>query len=895
MTAPSPPAVAERLLGAVIPDAEWRATILGDLREEFLAFSERFGHRAARRWYWRQAVAIGSRRVATRFHFPPSRRSWVRTAEPERSAGWHVGLARDVRHAWRAAFARPGASVVIVLTFALTLAANSTIFALLDALVLRPFRFPGVERLAVVMSSNPQDPLPDGESVAPADFREWRAEVRMLRDLSAAEWWDANLSGNDIPEQVPGYRVSAGFFEALGARPILGRAFVPEEETPGQHRRAVIGYRLWIRRFAADPRIVGTTVRLDGEPYEVVGVAPDGFAIPDGAEVWSPLSYSAEQWNDRRGGYLRVFGRLAEGTSIQQARAELTAIVERQQREYPDTNAARPVTIKDFVDGMADPGTGPFMATVQAAGLLLMLIACANIANLLLARGGERAQEYAVRLALGASRSRLAWLTVVEAGVLAAIAVLAALPLAWAGLAVCKASLPPPIIRFIPGYAYIGLSPMLVGVMALTAAMAALLASLMPAVQAGRAAVAQTLRQGARTVTSSRQRHWLRNALATTQIALTLALLFGSGLVLTAARHAVDGMFGFEKRYLLIGRVVLPEHAYAQPERRRQFVSTVLDRLQAIPAVSRAAMVSNLPYAGGNTVHEFWPDGVTLNRTDVRSVDYRSISNEYFATMRIPLLSGRVFNAADRGDTRAVAIVSRSLVDRYWSGQEPLGRRFRLSADGEWITVVGVVGDVLDDWFQQRRAPTVYRPLAQDAPFTQAFVVRTVGDPKSVAGDLRRAVATADPDQPIVDLKPMEDFIADRTSGIVFLAGILGVVSGIAFVLAVTGVYSLMMFMASRRTQEIGVRVALGASWWQVIRIATAQAVRITLVGVAAGGMLAAALGRVMESVLMGGVAIHLWQLGPLAGILAAVALTAAYLPARRAASIDPTVALRAE
>jgi putative ABC transport system permease protein len=879
-----------------VGDADWREAILGDLREEFASRVSTHGPREARYWYCRQAVALISRRLASRLggqHAP--RRPLLPAPEPAASAGWYAGLPRDLRHAWRAAFARTGASMVIVLTLALTLAANSTIFALLDALVLRPFRFPGVERLVVVMSDSPQDPLPDGESVAPADFREWRAEVRTLRDLSAAEWWDANLSGNDMPEPVPGYRVTAGFFEALGARPVLGRTFLSEEEAAGQHRRAVLGYQLWQRRFASDPRIVGSSVRLDGEPYEVVGIAPDGFAIPDGAQVWAPLAYSMEQWNQRRRGYLRVFGHLVDGTSIVAARDELTAIVARQQREHPDTNAARPVAVVDFIKGMADPGTGPFMAITQAAGLLLMFIACANIANLLLARGGERAQEYAVRLALGASRGRLAWLTILEAGVLAAIAVFAALPLAWAGIGVCKANIPASVIRFIPGYAYIGVSARLFAVMAVGAAIAAVLASLMPALHAGHAAVAATLRQGGRSLTASRQRQWVRSALATTQIALTLALLFASGLLLTTAKRAVDGTFGFDKQNLLIGRVVLPERPYAQAERRRQFVSTVLDRLRTIPAVSQAAMVSTLPYAGGNTTREFWPEGAILNRAEVRSVDYRSSSDDYFDAMRIRLLAGRAFNSGDRGDTRALAVVSQSLVERYWPGEDPLGRRFRLSADGDWITVVGVVGDVLQDWFQQRRAPTVYRPLAQDAPFTQAFVVRTVGDPTGVAGDLRRAVATADPDQPIMDLKPMADFIVDRSSGIVFLAGMLGVVAAIAFVLAMTGVYSLMMFMASRRTQEIGVRVALGASWWHVIRVATAQAVRITVSGVALGGLLAAALGRVMESVLMGGVVSSLWQLGALAGMLTAVALTAAYLPARRAARIDPTLALRAE
>jgi putative ABC transport system permease protein len=891
-----PPRPAERLLAASIRDHAWRDSIVGDLREEFADLSSRTSRPAARRWYWRQALSIGGRGLASRLGAVRlSRDSWLTAAEPDMTASWRVGLTRDCRHAWRALSRRPATSAVIVLTLALTLAVNSTVFALLDALLLRPYRFPTVDRLAVVMSASPQDPIPDGESVAPADFREWRSEVRTLRYLSAAGWWDANLSGIDTPQQVPGYRVTADFFDALGVPLALGRDFVRDEETPGQHRRAILGHQLWERQFAANPDVVGQTVRVDGEPYVVVGIAPPRFAIPDGAQIWAPLAYSTEEWNQRRRGYLRVFGQLADGASLEQARAEVTALVERQQRDHPETNGSRPVTVVDFQRGMADPGAGPFIGTVQAAALLLMLIACANIANLLLARGTERTQEYGVRLALGAGRGRLAWQMFLEGGALAAIAVVLALPLAWALIGASRASIPEAVIRFIPGFQYIQVSPLLFAAMALTAAGATLLFALLPAVHAARAGASDGLRQGARSFTASRRRHWIRSALATSQLALTLALLFGSVLALAAANRAIDGVFGFDKRNLLVARLMLPERAYADPEHRRQFITTVLDRMHAIPAVSEAAMISNLPYAGGNATLEFWPEGVLLKTRDVRYVDYRRASASYLSTMRIPLVSGRWFDAGDRAETQAVAVVSRSLADRYWPNEDPVGRRFKLKANGDWITIVGVAGDVLHDWFQQRRAPTVYRPLSQDAPYAHAFVVRTIGEPTSVAGDLRRAVASADADQPLIDVKSMEKHIADRTAGITFVARALGFVAVIAFVFAITGLYSLMAFIGSRRTQEIGVRIALGAGWWHVIRLATAQAVRITAVGIIAGAVMAAALGRVMESVLAAGISSSLWYLAGLIVLLTVVALTAAYFPARRAAAIDPTIALRAE
>jgi putative ABC transport system permease protein len=892
----APPPIAERLLALLVRDAEWRDSIVGDLREEFADLRAANGYRAARRWYWRQAVAIGGRRLASRLGAPRfARASWLSTAEQDTHASWRTGFVRDVQQACRGLLRRPGTSAVIVVTLAMTLAVNSTIFALLDSLVLRPFRFPGVDRVVVIMSDSPQKPMPDRESVAAGDLRDWRNETRTLTHLSAAEWWDANLSGIETPQHVPGYRVTADFFDALGAQMTVGRDFHPDEETPGNHRRAILGHALWHRHFVAAPDIVGRTIRLDGEPHEIVGVAPPGFAIPDGAQIWAPIAYSPEAWNSRRRGFLNVVGRLAAGASIEQTRAEINAIVERQQRDHPETNGTRPVTVTDFTAGMADPGGAPFIGTVQAAGLLLMLIACANIANLLLARGTERAQEYAVRLALGAARGRLAWQTILEGSILAGVAVAVALPIGWALIGVTRASIPAAVIRFIPGFDYIQLSASVFVAMALAAVAATLLFALMPAVHAASAGVSVGLRHGGRTFTSSRQRQWLRSALATAQVALTLALLFGSVLALGGARRAVDGAFGFDKRNLLVGRLMLPERPYAEAEKRRQFINKVLDSMRAIPAVSSVSMISNLPYAGGNTMREFWPEGAVLDAREVRQVDYRRASPEYFATMRLPLVSGREFNDGDRTDTMPVAIVSGSLVERYWPGQDPLGRRFKITANGEWVTVVGVVGDVLHDWFTQRRAPTIYRPLAQEAPFAHAFVVRTIGDPESVAGDLRRAVAGADADQPISDLKSMDALITDRTAGLTFIARALGVVAVIAFVLAMTGLYSVMAFIASRRTQEIGVRIALGADSWQVIRIATAPAVRITAAGIVIGGLIAAALGQLMESVLKGGIAANSWYLGGLIVMLAMVALTAAYFPARRAAAIDPTIALRAE
>jgi putative ABC transport system permease protein len=889
-----PPRLAERLLASVLRDAEWRDSILGDLREEFVSLHRRAGRGPAHRWYWRNASAIGARMLTARTALGRRQQSWLSPADAPPSR-WNPAMIQDLRYAWRAVRRQPGTSAVIVVTLALALATNCVSFAAMDALVLRPFRFPGVDRVVLVASSDPQQGLLDRESVTYGDFADWRRETRTLTHLTAMEWWDANLSGIEQPEQIPARKVTADFFDALGMPPLIGRGFNRDEEVPGSHRRVVLGHALWTRLFAGDPGVLGRSIRLDGEPYEVIGIAPPGFTIPEGSQLWAPLSHPAEKWTDRSNRWLVVIGRLRDGATLGDAKAEIGAIAERQRRQFPETNRGLPNAVLTFTDGMQDAGAERLISILIAASVLLLLIGCANIANLLLARGSERTQEFGVRLAMGGSRSRLAWQLVCEAGLLSALAVLLAMPLGAIGLGLTRGSIPANIVRFVPGWNALYLSPALFAAIAILGAMATALFAVLPAFHTVRADVADTLRQGARTVTAPRQRYWLRNALTAAQVALTVTLLFGAGLLLAGVNRAANGPTGFASDNLLVARFVLPEGPYEQEERRRQFIDGVLGRLRTIPAISGAAVVNSLPYAGGNMARRFWPEGVSLRESEARFVDYRRVTPEYFATMRIPLLAGRSLTEADRLGAEAVAVVSQSLADRYWPGSPAIGRRFKVSADGPMFTVVGVVGDVLHDWFQQRRAPTVYRPVAQEAPLGFAMVIRTVGEPLSVAGDVRRAVAAEDRDQPILLLQTMAQQIADRTAGIRFISGMLSVVAAIALGLALMGVYSLMAYVVSRRTQELGVRVALGATRWQIVSLMTRQGAGIAAAGLAIGAVLAFAVGRLMESVLFGLVAMSVLQLAALVTLVALVSLLASYLPARRTARLDPTTALRAQ
>ena len=891
-----PPLLAERLLRRQIRDADWRDAVLGDLREEFGVALRRRGAAAARSWYWRQSLRLAGRFALGRvLRRPAARRPWIASADFEEPGSWRRGWLRDVKHAGRSIARRPALAAVVAGTLALALAANATIFSIMDALVFRPYRFAGVDRIAIVASDSPSAALWDRESVSAFDFREWQRSAGSLTDLAAAEWWNANLSEVDTPEQLPAYKVTAAFFDVLQVKPRLGRVFSAESETPGQHRRVVIGHTLWQRRFASDPAIVGKTIRLDGEPHEVVAVTEPGFDIPHGSEAWAPIAYEPAGWQDRRPGGLMVIGRLAEGTTLTAARAEFTALVGQQRQQYPDTHAKREVIVASFTDGMADPGAGPVIGVWQAAALLLLLIACANIANLLLARGAERGQEFGVRLALGAGRGRLVWQMLIEGGILAAIAVVVSLPLSWVGLLVSRGGIPPGVIRFVPGWRFLHVDLQLLLVSAALGAVATLLFSLLPALHASRAGVSDSLRQSGRSTTASRQRNWLRNALAGAQVALTLALLFGSGLMLSAADRAVNGALGFDKSRLMTAQLVLPDRPYADVELRRQFATRVTELIEANPAAAVVAVTNSLPYGQNNPSRQIFPEGQVVDPQEAQYADQRRISPNLFEALRIPLLAGRNFTADDRDGTPAVAIVSSNFASRYWPDLDPLGRRFRTSPDGPWLMVVGVSGDVLHNWFINQRRPTFYRPLTQDSSPLLTFAIRTHGNPEALAGDLRRAILAADPNQPIAKLMTMDEVIAERTGGLSFIARALGVVALIAFTLAVAGVYSLMAYIASQRTREIGVRLALGATWWQVIRLTTGQALKITIAGTLAGAAMAFGVGRAMQSLLQGVVTSDWTTLAVLALILTAVALAAAFLPARRAANLDPTTALRSE
>ena len=801
----------------------------------------------------------------------------------------------ETQRAFRSLLQRPAMTALIVVPLALGLGANAAIFGLIDAVILRPFTIPGVDRVVLLSQTAPDANINIRETVAPANYLDWKSSVTSIEHMSAFEHWDVNMSGADESERVSGFYVTADFFTAVGVAPAIGRQFLKSEETPGQHQRIILSHSLWKRRFAADPAITGKTVLLDTAPFEIIGVAPEGFAFPLGAELWAPLAMDAKTAATRDDRYLSVIGRLAPGRTIEEAAAEVALVGQRLEQQYPEANRQRAARAMTLTQGMQDPGLGPIAQLWQAAAAFVLLIACANIANLLLARGVERQRELAVRTALGASRLRIIREMLIESSVLALLAVPAALLVAWVGVRLIRVNLPPTLVRYMEGWQRIDVDGRLIAFTIGLALLTAILFGIMPAIRASRPRLTETLKDGGRGASAGRSRQRLRHGLVIAEIALALPLLVASGMTTLGSYRFLFGSQGYEPAGLLTMRAVLPEAKYLEPETRRRFASDLSARLAALPGVQSVAISNVLPSTGSNSGRAIELEGVpNPDPANPPKVDNRLVTESYLSTLGIPLLQGRGFSAADTADSLPVAIISRSTAEKYFPGADPIGRRIKLGTS-PLLTIVGISGDVIHDWFSRRDAPTVYRPYVQAPTGYIAIAVRANGALASLVPPVRAAVRAIDPAQALFEIRPMTEALSERTIGLQYVAAIMAIFGLLALVLAVVGVYSVMAFVITQRTHEIGVRIALGANRHDVLRLTVGQSLRITTIGVAVGLLLSAALSRALETALFGGITSDVRLTAAFAGILVAAAVTAGYLPARRATTIDPINALRAE
>jgi putative ABC transport system permease protein len=885
-----PPRLAEWLAGRAAPGAEWRDVLAGDMFEGFQAVATARGRAAACRWYWRETAAVVLDAVGGR-----ARASLDALGRVRRPTGDSMiaAIAQDARIALRVLVHQPLVAGVVLVTLALGLGANIATYGMIDALILRPFTIPDVDRLIMISENAADDPYPK-ETIAPAHALAYAQPATTITGAASYGWWDVNLSGSNEPERVQGFRVSGDFFSVLRVTAARGRVLGPTDDVWGSHRQVVVSDGLWKRRFGGSEDIIGATIRLDGEPFEVVGVAPPNFNFPEGSEIWSPLAFTPASAADHATHSLTTFARLAPNVSIDAARAELEARFHTLKTAVPDANRGRRQVVRTFADGMIDVGMPQILYLWQAAALLVLLIGCTNIANLLLARGAARERELAVRLAIGAGRGRIVRQLLIEGAVLALVATPAALAVAALMFDVLRQAMPPTLVRFVPGWDQMQLSLGLTAYAIAASLVTAVLFGLVPALQVSRPNLTGALRDGGRSVTGGPSRSRLRRGLVVAEIALALPLLVASGLAAVGAHRFASGPQGYEPAGVLRARTILPETTYATPDSRLAFAERLVDAARQIPGVEMAATSSILPAAGGNSQRRLTIDGRPPDPDNPVSVDYRVVSPDYLPLLRVPIVQGRGITSADRDKSELVVVISQSVARRFWPGESPLGRRLRLGGDERpWLLIVGVAGDTIHDWFSSRREITAYVPVAQAPSLLVNLVVRTNGDPESLAAPIRRAVAAVDPNQPAFEVMTMSEALHIRTTGLRFVSGLMAAFGVLALVLATVGIYSVMAFYVAQRRYEMGIRLALGAASRDILRLTLGHGARMAALGIVIGLVAGVALARVMESALFGIVALEPWLFAAIAATLVVAALVASLLPALHATRVDPAIALR--
>jgi len=809
---------------------------------------------------------------------------------------WLEQLLEDVRFGLRMLRKSPGFTAVAALTLALGIGANTYIFSVVDALVFRPMEFADPGRLVALWERPPSAGV-DRNELAPANFLDWKAQNHVFDHIAAQSWWDANLGGVEHPEHLHGFLVTPDYFAALEAQPMLGRGFVPEEGTPGKDRVAVLSYGLWRDHFAGDPSIVGKPVLLNGVNYTVAGVMDANFNYPSGAQVWGALAFTPELQTNRGSHYLRGVAHLAAGVRPEQAQAEMSAIASRLAQHYPQTNTGRDVHLMPLTESEVGQARAPLMIMLAAVGLVL-LIACANISNLLLARAGSRQRETAIRVALGATRLRLIRQSLVESMLLGLLGGALGILLAFLFLDAQVFRIPPEFARMIPGWGKIAINAPVLLFTSCVSLGTGLIFGLLPALGASRPNVNDTLKDGAPSAGIGRSRGLLRNVLIVAEVGLSLALLATAGLMMKSFARLEHVSPGFNPDRVLTMFVALPDAKYTSDQQTASFYEQLLERVQNLPGVQSVAAANMIPLGGMNTTSSIRTEGRPEPKPgEEPDANFRSVSNSYFRTMQIPILGGREFTSQDSAQGQPVVAVNEAFAARFWPGEDPIGKRMRFGGplqEQPWRTVVAVVGNIRNQLDVPAPAE-MYFPLRQQTRTTMALVVRTAADPRSLAESVRAQVAALDRDLPVFEIMTMDDWrsvsvIAQKIGGTLMAA-----FAGFALVLAAMGLFGVIAYAVSERTHEIGIRMALGAGRGEVFRLVVGQGMMLALIGLLLGLPLALGMGRAVAGLLYGVAPNDLATFAGVASILAGVALAACYIPARRAMRVDPMVTLRYE
>ena len=805
---------------------------------------------------------------------------------------------QDLRYAARALQKNPGFTLVAVLTLALGIGANIAIFSMVNALLLHPYNFPELDRLVRVWENRGIDEGADARFLAPQDAADLQRDAAVFDALTTYECGDFNLSAEGNVRPALGCRVSANFFDVLGVSPASGRVFSAAEEQPVADQVAVVSYGFWQRRFAGDAAILGKVIQMNGKKYTVVGIMPRGFDYPVPMELWVPLALTPIEKIDRAKLSLESLARLKPGVNVAQARSAADSVAKRLQQEYPATNANRRTEVLQLRKELY-LYTLPLFLLLQAAAVFVLLLACANLANLLFARIFGRQKEIAVRTALGAGRWRLTRLFVSETLLLSCIAGGVAIAVSFWSVKVLRTSIAPSWTMWVPGWDGIQVDRTVLVFTVLLIAIVGLLFGVGTVLHSDQSQPYTTLKEAGRGPTLGSKGR-LRSALVVAQVMFTLVLLVCAGLTTQAFLRLVDVYQGFAAANVLRTEIRLPDKSYSENSQIANFYDRVLRGAASLPGASATAVVSNSPASNvDNETTFFTINGrPAVKATETLSADLQISSPDYFSTLRIPLVAGRAYSYSDNANAARVAVISRSMVARYWPNGDELGQQIKFGAADStepWMTIVGVVEDVRQNWWNPTSRPTIYEPFFQAPQRSMVFLIRVASNPENYASAVRDVVRGIDDQIALTAIGTLEREITDSIAIIRIMGALMALFGCVALALSSVGVYGVLAESVARRIPEIGVRLALGAEPRDVMRLVFGQALKLTGIGLAIGVPIALAVNRAMSSLIFGIVTVNLLLLTGFTFLLLFVAVVAAYIPARRAMRVDPMVALRYE
>jgi predicted permease len=809
-------------------------------------------------------------------------------------------LFQDLRYGIRAMFKDPGFTAVAVIALALGIGATTSIFSVVDAVLLRPLPYKSPEQLVMLWHNYPELNLPDATISVPS-YYEYRDMPNSFEQVATQTGWSVNLTGTGEPERIRGARVSANLFPTLGVEPARGRGFLDEEDQPGRNRVVVMSHGLWQRRFGGDPNILGQTITLNGNSYTVVGVMPAGFVFRQDFELWTPIAFTNEDKAAENHGseFLEVVARMKPGVTLDQARAEMDSIANQLRPQfYQDSSWGIVVnSLREQIVGNIKPA---LMVLLKAVACVL-LIACANVANLLLARASARQKEVAIRTALGASRARLVRQMLTESVLLSAVGGALGLLLAYLGVKFLMLGAVQAIFGINTNWMRIGINGPVLGFTMAVSLLTGITFGIVPALQASKPDLNESLKEGGRGGSEGGRRNRLRSILVVFEVATALVLLIGAGLLIRSFLRILDVNPGFNPRNVISIAMSLPRSKYAENHQVAAFYEQALQQVKAIPGAQHAAFGTNLPMSGDNSSASYAIEGRPAGPGESSPHgDPRMITPDYFITMGVPLLKGRYFTEQDSKDSVPVTIIDDVLAERYFPDENPIGKRIAAFFEGSpdkprWREIVGVVGHVKHYGLDGKTKEQYYFPQTQSPTRFMYLLVRSENEPTSLVPAIREAIRAVDKDQPIFRVTTMEEIVSNSLAQRRLSMFLLVVFAAVALLLAAVGIYGVMSYAVTQRTREIGIRMALGAQTGDVLKMVVRQGMIVTFAGVGVGVVVAFLATQVMSSLLFGVSAHDPVTFAAIPAILAGVALGASFVPARRATKVDPMIALRHE